>query len=347
MTALDAAEQVLAQAGQPLHVSELTSRILTTGLWASSGKTPAATIEAALAVDIKVKGAASRFRRVGKRTYALASTPTTAKVAPPTATTGAPTMTPPVVPIGTAAKTLSFTDAAEQVLDQIAGKKPMHYTVITEQALALGLIVTAGQTPAATMYAMIITEIERQTKRGEQPRFAKLGRGLFGLGKWQPAGVAALIDQHNREVRQKLHAQLLTMKPADFEALIGRLLTALGFDAVNVTPTSGDGGIDVRGELVVGDVVRIKMAVQVKRWKKNIQAPMVQQVRGSLGVHEQGLIITTSDFSKGASEEAAKATATPVALMNGAQLVNLLVEHRLGVRRTPHDLIALGEDDEA
>jgi len=36
------------------------------------------------------------------------------------------------------------------------------------------------------------------------------------------------------------------------------------------------------------------MAGQVKRWKRNVQAPMVRQVRGSLGTHEQGLIITTS-----------------------------------------------------
>jgi restriction system protein len=89
------------------------------------------------------------------------------------------------------------------------------------------------------------------------------------------------------------------------------------------------------------------MAVQVKRWKKNIGAPTVRQVRGSLGVHEHGLIITTSSFPQRAREEAAKPTATPVALMNGEQLVNLLVEHRIGVRRTAYDLIELGEEDEA
>lgn len=49
-----------------------------------------------------------------------------------------------------------------------------------------------------------------------------------------------------------------------------------------------------------GQGVRIRMAVQAKRWSENIQAPTVQQVRGALGTHEQGLIITTSDFSKGA-----------------------------------------------
>ncbi len=84
--------------------------------------------------------------------------------------------------------------------------------------------------------------------------------------------------------------------------------------------------------------------MQVKRWRQNIQSPVVQQVRGSLGAHEQGLIITTSDFSKGARDEAERADATPVALMNGEQLVALLVESEIGVRRTPVQLIEVGED---
>lgn len=51
------------------------------------------------------------------------------------------------------------------------------------------------------------------------------------------------------------------------------------------------------------------MAVQVKRWKSNIQSTVVQNVRGSLGASERGLIVTTSDFSKGAREEAKRAEA--------------------------------------
>jgi restriction system protein len=83
------------------------------------------------------------------------------------------------------------------------------------------------------------------------------------------------------------------------------------------------------------------MAVQVKRWKNNIQTPTVQQVRGALGTHEQGLIITTSDFSSGAQTEAERPNAVPVGLMHGEQLVALLVEHDIGVRRTAHDLLEL------
>lgn len=169
---------------------------------------------------------------------------------------------------------------------------------------------------------------------------------MVTLAAWESVGLPAEIEQHNRRVRQQLHERLHKMAPAEFEGLIGRLLTAIGFENVVVTAASGDGGIDVRGTLVVGDVIRTRMAVQVKRWRRNVQAPIVQQVRGSLGAHEQGLIITTSDFSAGARSEAARPDAVPVALMNGEQLVTLLIEHDIGVRRASYDLIELGEDEE-
>ncbi|MCE7910027.1 MAG: restriction endonuclease, partial [Candidatus Omnitrophica bacterium COP1] len=101
-----------------------------------------------------------------------------------------------------------------------------------------------------------------------------------------------------------------------------------------------------RGILVVGDVIRIKMAIQVKRWKigNNIQAPVVQQVRGSLGAHEHGLIITTSNFSEGAKMEATQPDKTAIALMDGEQLVKLLMEHGIGVHRSTPDLFEIDEE---
>jgi restriction system protein len=241
---------------------------------------------------------------------------------------------------------MSFTDAAERVLEEWGNKQPMHYRAISERALELGLVQTTGQTPANTLYAQILTDITRRTRRGETPRFVKHGKGFVSLARWTVQGLAFQIEQHNAARRKALHARLLTLSPGDFEALIGKLLAALGFVEVSVTKTSGDGGIDVRGTMVVGDVIRTRMAVQVKRWRQNVQAPIVQQVRGSLGTHEQGLIITTSDFSIGARQEAESPYKTPVALMNGDQLVELLVENDIGVRRASYDLIELVEDQD-
>ena len=158
-----------------------------------------------------------------------------------------------------------------------------------------------------------------------------------------PSGLALQIEQHNSAVRKKLRERLGAMPPKDFEALISQLLVAIGFENVEVTNYSSDGGIDVRGTLVVASVILLRMAVQVKRWKANVQAPTVQQVRGSLGTHDQGLIITTSDFSARARAEAERPNAVPVALMNGEQLVALLVEHSIGVRRASHDVLTLAD----
>lgn len=346
MTVLEAAYQVLAEADEPLHSNTIAQRMIAQGLWSTRGKTPGATVDAQIAVDIKTNGDSSRFRRVRPSTFTVNRNSAVPSATPTSAETPVARASAVPMPEQESAGPLSFTDAAEQVLRRFGKQQPMHYKEITRHALERGLIATEGQTPAASMYAVILTEIDRALKRGEQPRFVKYGRGLVGLTDWQPVGLPAEIEQHNRRVRQQLRDRLHTTAPSDFESLIGQLLTRIGFENVTVTATSGDGGIDVRGTLVVGDVIRTRMAVQVKRWKRNVQAPVVQQVRGSLGAHEQGLIITTSDFSTGAREEAARPDATPVALMNGEQLVTLLIEHDIGVRRASYDLIELGEDEE-
>lgn len=191
------------------------------------------------------------------------------------------------------------------------------------------------------MYAQILTEIKRRRQQRKPQRFMMLGRGMVSLAKFQASGIAYQVDEANKQAREKLLKHVKAMKPYDFENLVSQLLLALGFEQVEVTARSNDGGIDVRGTLVVGDVIRTRLAVQVKRWKNNVQSPAVQQVRGSLGTHEQGLIITTSDFSKGAREEATRANATPVGLMNGEQLVDLLIQNEIGITLTPLQLIQL------
>jgi restriction system protein len=259
---IDAAYQVLSAAGEPLHSNEIAQRMIAQGLWTIKGQTPGATVDSRIAVDIKANGTGSRFRRAGRSIFTANDNGTAPDAS-------APAAVPPPPVISSADRDhstpLSFADAAEQVLKRFGKHRPMHYQEITRHALDLGLIATNGQTPAASMYSMILTEIDRTLKRGEQPRFAKHGRGMVSLAAWEPVGLPAEIEQHNRAVRQQLHDRLYTMAPSDFESLIGRLLTVIGFENVAVTAASGDGGIDVRGTLVVGDVIRTRMAVQVKR----------------------------------------------------------------------------------
>jgi restriction system protein len=182
--------------------------------------------------------------------------------------------------------------------------------------------------------------------RQEGSRFVRAGRGLFGLAERQPRGIDAQVQQINLTTRAELRKRLLSMPPARFEALIGELLIQMGFDesTVRVTKRSGDGGIDVVGVYRAAGLTEVDAAVQVKRWKSNVRAPVVTQLRGSLQVHQQGIIITTSDFSKGARKEASASNKTHIGLIDGEQLLDLLIKHGVGVEEQTLRVISL--DDE-
>lgn len=64
MSALDAAAQVLAESKVPMRATEMTAAIEAKGLWKSpSGKTPEATLYAAIIREIAAKGKDARFKK--------------------------------------------------------------------------------------------------------------------------------------------------------------------------------------------------------------------------------------------------------------------------------------------
>jgi hypothetical protein len=73
-SALDAAARVLRESGQSLSCSELIEQMAAKGYWSSpKGKTPSSTLYAAIAREVKLKGAASRFIKTGPGRFAFRS----------------------------------------------------------------------------------------------------------------------------------------------------------------------------------------------------------------------------------------------------------------------------------
>ena len=68
---LDAAAQVLKDAGQPMNTKTMVETMLAKGLWATEGKTPAATIYAAILREIHVKGKDARFKKTDRGLFTL------------------------------------------------------------------------------------------------------------------------------------------------------------------------------------------------------------------------------------------------------------------------------------
>jgi hypothetical protein len=73
MSALDAAAKVLGETRQPMTCREIVEAMASKGYWTSpGGATPWSTLNAAIAREIKVKGADSRFVKSERGKFARA-----------------------------------------------------------------------------------------------------------------------------------------------------------------------------------------------------------------------------------------------------------------------------------
>jgi hypothetical protein len=73
MSALDAAAKVLNETRQPMTCRDLVDQMAAKGYWTSpGGATPWSTLNAAIAREIKVKGADSRFVKAERGKFARA-----------------------------------------------------------------------------------------------------------------------------------------------------------------------------------------------------------------------------------------------------------------------------------
>jgi len=71
MSLLDAAAQLLSDAGRPMRCKEIVDAVIARGLWSpGTGKTPDRTLSAAFQRELK-KGEASRFAKAGPGQFTI------------------------------------------------------------------------------------------------------------------------------------------------------------------------------------------------------------------------------------------------------------------------------------
>lgn len=154
-----------------------------------------------------------------------------------------------------------------------------------------------------------------------------------------PQQIRQLLDQQRRRVRESLQELLAEMDPYALEHLVKRLLDAMGYEDVQVTRPSNDKGVDVVGSIELG-ISSVREVIQVKRVRTNIQRPVLDALRGVLHRFQavRGTIITTGNFSPGTRSAAFETGAAPITLIDGDKLIDLLIEHKLGLQKTPVEL---------
>jgi restriction system protein len=149
------------------------------------------------------------------------------------------------------------------------------------------------------------------------------------------------IEASTNEIRATVASQLLQRlrdeDPEFLEQTVLKLLHAMGYgsseDDLQHLGGSGDGGVD--GVIKQDKFGLDQIYIQAKRYGSNVVGrPHIQNFVGALsGKHAtRGVFITTSQFSSDAEEFAKNVPQYRIILVDGEDLVQLMIEHKVGVR---------------
>lgn len=150
------------------------------------------------------------------------------------------------------------------------------------------------------------------------------------------AVIAQNYQKHRDQLKVRLLQQIMDNPPDFFEELVLDLLVKMGYGGsradAEAVGRSGDGGID--GIIKEDKLGLDSIYVQAKRWADgSVGSPDIDKFSGALTRQgaSKGVFITTSSFSDPAKAAASESAGPKIVLIDGNQLVQLMIDHDLGV----------------
>jgi restriction system protein len=145
----------------------------------------------------------------------------------------------------------------------------------------------------------------------------------------------AAYERLRSELASELLLALKSADPGLFENIVVELLVKMGYggsrkDAGKAIGRSGDEGID--GIIKEDHLGLDNIYIQAKRWQATVGRPEIQKFAGALQGQRarKGIFITTSDFSKEASDYVSRID-SKIVLIDGKSLARLMMDFGVGV----------------
>lgn len=159
-----------------------------------------------------------------------------------------------------------------------------------------------------------------------------------------------LLEQGFSELEAALQRDLLEKlsesNPYYFEKIVLILFKKMGYGDFEETSKSRDGGID---GIINQDQLGIeKIYIQAKRYaiENKVREPEVRNFIGAMsGDVSKGIFVTTSFFDAAAIKKASDARNHRIILIDGSQLVSLMIKYNVGVQiKTVYEVKEIDED---
>jgi restriction system protein len=157
-----------------------------------------------------------------------------------------------------------------------------------------------------------------------------------GKEKSDKEGIEKILEsspENEKSATTDLLEVLQSLSASGFEKVCKELLRESGFESVEVTGQSHDGGIDGYGILEVNPFVSFKVLFQCKKIIRTVSRAQVGDFRNAMiGRAEKGIIMTTGTFSNDAIREANRDGAPQIELVDSEKLVEMFQRVELGVK---------------
>lgn len=135
------------------------------------------------------------------------------------------------------------------------------------------------------------------------------------------------LDEKEEVSIEETRSKLLDLNPYRFEHLIKAVLEKEGFNGVEVTKSSGDGGIDLNATVSDSHLFFAGSPVQfqAKRWRHAVGSIEVNSFRGAMNNNAKGVFITTSYFTRAAIENAYNQSKSIITLVDGVKFSSIVL----------------------
>jgi len=154
------------------------------------------------------------------------------------------------------------------------------------------------------------------------------------------------FSEFEKSLKKDLLERLHESNPYYFQKIVLQLFKKMGYGDFEETTKSHDGGID---GIINQDQLGIeKIYIQAKRYGdgNRVREPEIRNFIGAMsGDVSKGIFVTTSIFDDSAVKKATEARNHKIILIDGNQLVGLMIRYNIGVQiKNTYEVKELDED---
>lgn len=162
----------------------------------------------------------------------------------------------------------------------------------------------------------------------------KDGRGEGGEDAEKDSGNIDPAEEYYNSFKMKLLGAVGKMSPKKFEAFSRELLKNMSIEFTEIgVQMSNDGGIDGYGYARTSNYQTQRVVIQCKRWQGSVGSQEIDKFLGAMNKYkaDYGILITSGRYTASAREAAL--AGTPVTLIDGDELVRLVIKYKMHIYR--------------